>query len=81
MAEGVAADGLKSTEFSNPEYGHSNWFMPLTYHGDAEVYQEEYVNTICLNMTMVLCFVGGTAWPANDEGTISIAYHTILFLV
>lgn len=39
VAEVVAMDGKHSKEFSNPKYGASNWFMPLTYHGDAEVEQ------------------------------------------
>lgn len=32
-------EGLKNKIFYNPEQNKSNWFMPLTYHGDAEVQQ------------------------------------------
>jgi len=39
IVEELAADGIRSTEFKNPDYGKSNWFMPLTYHGDKEVEQ------------------------------------------
>lgn len=31
--------GVKSKQFNNPGYGSSNWFMPLTYNGQAEVEQ------------------------------------------
>lgn len=31
--------GVKSKEFNNPKYGNSNWFMPLTFDGKAEVEQ------------------------------------------
>eukprot|EP01038_Epipyxis_sp_PR26KG_P012426 gene12426-16669_t len=31
--------GVKTTLFVNPKYGQSNFFMPLTYHGDKEVEQ------------------------------------------
>jgi hypothetical protein len=39
VEEVVKAAGVKSTEFSNPKYGDSGWFMPLTYHGDGLVAQ------------------------------------------
>ena len=32
-------EGMKNKIFENPGYGKSNWFMPLTYHGDGEVVQ------------------------------------------
>jgi len=32
-------DGMKNKIFENYEYGNSNWFMPLKYHGDGEVVQ------------------------------------------
>jgi hypothetical protein len=34
-----AAGPYNVTQFNNPEYGKSNWFMPLKYHGDGEVEQ------------------------------------------
>lgn len=38
--ENVRAEGgTKSKQFQNPNYGKSNWFMPLTFHGDGEVEQ------------------------------------------
>jgi NADH dehydrogenase (ubiquinone) Fe-S protein 4 len=39
MEKVKAEGGTKSKEFNNPKYGNSNWFMPLTYHGDGEVEQ------------------------------------------
>jgi hypothetical protein len=32
-------DGPKNVEYRNPGYGSSNWFMPLRFHGEAEVEQ------------------------------------------
>jgi hypothetical protein len=31
--------GIKSKHFNNPKYGNSHWFMPLNFHGNAEVEQ------------------------------------------
>ncbi len=35
----VAVEGQSTKIFVSPGYGSSQWFMPLTYHGDAEVVQ------------------------------------------
>jgi hypothetical protein len=35
----VKKQGLRNNVFSNDDYGASNWFMPLKYHGDGEVEQ------------------------------------------
>eukprot|EP00607_Mallomonas_marina_P010180 CAMPEP_0182421342 /NCGR_PEP_ID=MMETSP1167-20130531/6692_1 /TAXON_ID=2988 /ORGANISM="Mallomonas Sp, Strain CCMP3275" /LENGTH=180 /DNA_ID=CAMNT_0024598381 /DNA_START=264 /DNA_END=806 /DNA_ORIENTATION=- len=35
----VRKEGPKNVVFRNPKYGSSNFFMPLTYHGEREVDQ------------------------------------------
>lgn len=32
-------EGVKTDEFKHPGLGSSNWFMPLTYHGEGECEQ------------------------------------------
>lgn len=39
VAKQVKLEGQNTKIYNAPGYGKSNWFMPLTYHGDREVIQ------------------------------------------
>lgn len=66
VAEDVAVDGKDSKVFANPKYGSSNWFMPLSYHGDAEVC---FHSRVCVwsDVLAALCS-GRAAWPPRSQG-------------